>query len=351
MAEIEKEPVKAPAPTTPTPPQPNAIQKTTRFFMSPGVRERFIEILGKQNAGPYIASVLIAVGNSKKLQECTIPSIFHAAERAASLRLSVDPSSGQAHLVPYKDKCTLIVGYKGYYDMAVRTEKYRYINVHEIYEGQTITPDLFSGEINQSSLGGSPISNRVIGWLGVFEMRSGYSHAIYLTVEEVHKHAARYAQSYNYTDSPWKTETAKMERKTVLSMLIRKWGYLDPTDVMHLEAIEEGEEEEEDLAELGVIDGEWSEPAEEPKPVKTEAELVGELTGKKVKETPINAAIHTYRDLQERAKGLDIPFTSTLPEKCTIEQVRKEINDLTQLIVKAELNKVDGKATQPGLVS
>jgi len=123
---------------------PNAI---TKYMHSETVKARFAEVVGERNAGPYIASVMLAVANddSGKLKQCTPSSVYISALRAASLRLSVDPATGQAYLIPYKDKATLIVGYKGLQDMAVRTGRYRYINVSKMYEGEEVIIDRISG--------------------------------------------------------------------------------------------------------------------------------------------------------------------------------------------------------------
>jgi len=199
------------------------------------VKERFSDVLGRQNAGPYIASVILAVANDPKLQECQPESIYISAMRAATLRLSVDPSTGQAYLVPFGGKATLIVGYKGLHDMAVRTGKYRYINAGPIYEGVTVELDSISGF---HSLIGNPTSKVIVGWLGAFQMLAGYSHTMYMTVEEIHDHAKKYSKSYGHKLSGWQTDPQAMERKTVLRLLLRRWGYLDPSDATVLESIE-----------------------------------------------------------------------------------------------------------------
>ena len=221
-----------------------SIQKVSDYMRSERVWSSFAEVVGSHNAGAYISSVLLSVASSTKLQECASASIYISALRAATLRLSVDPSTGQAYLVPFGGKATLIVGYKGLYDMAVRTGRYRYINVTPIYEGETIQPDRISGLVTPTSLGGSKKSDKVIGWLGAFEMNPergqslGYTHTLYMTVEEIHAHAQKYSKSYSYKDSGWQTDPAAMERKTVLRLLLRKWGYLDPSDIQALESIE-----------------------------------------------------------------------------------------------------------------
>ncbi len=219
-------------------PEPTAITKISDFMRSEIVRARFAEVIGKQDAGAYIASALLAVANSESLQACTPQSIYTAALQSATLRLSVEPALGQAYLVPFGKKATLIVGYKGLLDMAVRTGKYRYINVGPVYEGEEVKEDRISGF---HSLAGHRTGDRVIGWLAAFELdnrKGSYAKTVYMTVEEIHEHAQKYSKSYNNPRSGWQTDKAKMERKTVLRLTMRKWGYLDPADIALLEEVE-----------------------------------------------------------------------------------------------------------------
>lgn len=216
----------------------SAIQKVSTYLRSETVKERFAEVVGGHNAGPYISSVLLAVANdqSGNLSKCTPESIYISALRAATLRLSVDPAPGQAYLVPFKGQATLIVGYKGLVDMAVRTGKYRYINVGPVYEGEKVEVNRISGF---HSISGEKTSDAVIGWLGAFELFTGYGKTFYMTVEEIHKHAQQYSKGYDRADSAWKTSREMMEKKTVLRLMLRRWGYLDPSDVAALEETEQ----------------------------------------------------------------------------------------------------------------
>lgn len=227
-----------------------AITTISRYLESETVLSRFIKVVGEKNAESYISSVMITVKDSKQLQECQPDSIYTSALRAATLRLSTDPATGQAYLVPYAGKCTLQIGYKGLYDMAVRTGKYRYINVGPIYDGQTVEENQITGF---HSIHGSKQSDKVIGWIGAFEMNpergqtTGFGKTFYMTVEEIHEHAKQYSKTYGKKDwkgnpTIWQTETPKMERKTVLRLMLRRWGYFDPNDVQTLNEIEAEEE-------------------------------------------------------------------------------------------------------------
>ena len=265
-----------------------ALAKVTKYFDSEVVRARFREVLGSRDAGAYISSVLLAVAGSNSLQECSLQSIYMSALRAASLRLSVDPSTGQAYLVPFKGDATLIVGYKGLQDMAVRTGKYRYINVGPVYEGEVIEEDRISGFHRFT---GQRKSKKIIGWIAAFELYSGYGKTMYMTVDEVHDHAKKYSKAYNNQSSPWKSDPDKMERKTVLRLLLRRWGYLDPIDAATLDEVETASNgeviegtviEPSDVQEMDAPKKERTKPAPAPKVEETKPTLtVDEARGMK----------------------------------------------------------------------
>lgn len=221
-----------------------AITKVTKYLDSDIVKARFRDVLGDRSVGPYIASVMITVKDSEALLKCSPASIYTSALRAASLRLSVDPATGQAYLVPFKGHAVLVVGYKGLYDMAVRTGKYRYINVGPIYEGMVVDENPISGF---HTITGQRTGDEIIGWIGAFEMNpergqvTGFGKTLYMTVKEIHAHAKEYSKGYDNPNGTWKKETRKMERKTVLRLLIRKWGYIDPADA---DVLNESEDEQ-----------------------------------------------------------------------------------------------------------
>jgi recombination protein RecT len=221
--------------------------KLRTIMRTPEIAERFIEVLGKSNAPAYITSVLLAVASSDKLQKCSPASIITSAMRAATLRLSCDPSTKQAHLVPFGNKATLVVGHKGYYDMANRTGKYRYLNDFRVFEGQEVVEDQLRGTIE---LRGQRTSQKVIGYGFYFEMVNGLKKVLYMTVEEIREHGAKYSKTYNFSDSLWKTNFEAMARKTVTRLCLSRYGYLDPTDALTLGAVDEAELDDNDLMQI-----------------------------------------------------------------------------------------------------
>ena len=200
-------------------------QSLREYMRSTEITTRFAEVVGKQNANSFISSVLIAVSNNDDLQKCEMKSIVQSALRSATLQLSVDPATGYAYLVPYGNQATLIVGYKGLYQMAIRTNKYRFINVFEVFEGEIALESRFTGEY---TIIGQRKSDKVIGIMAYFELLKGYKKYLYMTIPEIEAHARKYSKSFDSDrkGNIWKSNRRSMEKKTVLRLLLTRWAEL-----------------------------------------------------------------------------------------------------------------------------
>jgi phage RecT family recombinase len=169
--------------------------------------------------------------------------VMSCVMRSATLRLSCDPALGQAYIVPRPDNknnrkvATFQIGYKGLEQLALRTEKIRYIHTSRIYEGQAVEEDQLTGK---TTILGQRTGETVIGYCNYFEEFSGYSHALYMTVPEIHKHAEKYAPgAYRNPKGKWKTDFDAMARKTVLRLNLSRHARLTTEDRNILEAVAE----------------------------------------------------------------------------------------------------------------
>jgi len=230
-----------------------------RYMKSDTALERFAQVVGDEHgAMVYVSSVLLAVANGpERLKSCTNESIFTSALRAATLRLSVDQAGKQAYIVPYGKTATLLVGWKGLYDMAMRTGKYRFINASKIKAGMTVLLDPFSGqpslEHDEKSTG---------GWVASFELSQkwgGMQKTVYMSHEEIQEHKLKYAKGHDRRDSAWNTNLEAMEKKTVLRNLLTNWGIFDAGDMAVMAEIEA----EQDAIEDEVFDVEAEQVEEE----------------------------------------------------------------------------------------
>jgi recombination protein RecT len=227
--------------------EPKTLKKLMR---SDEIFQRFSEVVGNQQAGGYISSVLTAVGLSESLQKCEPVSIISCGIRAATMRLSVDPAVSHAYLVPFWDKnikgyrCSLIVGYKGLQHMAIRSGHYERLNLTYIYADDELVWNRMTGatwlkvgEVNAVAERNKRLSEDPVAYLLYIKLLNGFQSTFFMTTQECDKHGQKFSKNYYNKDgsinnaSLWHTDPQAMFRKTVVRLGILKNGYLDPQDL------------------------------------------------------------------------------------------------------------------------
>jgi len=225
-------------------------RKIMAYGRSPEVVKAFKEVLGAE-APMYIQSAITAVQSNPALHVCSPRSIYSAALRAATLRLSCDPAIGHAYIVPRRNhgkwEAQFQAGWRGIQHMALRTGQYQYINVSKVYDGEEVQEDRITGEL---SITGQPkIPKKDIGLIASFGLVNGYRKSIYMSYEELEAHGRRYSKSYGKPDSLWTTNKELAYHKTIILKLLRTYGMLSPHDVALLES-----EDNDGLGELDLPD-------------------------------------------------------------------------------------------------
>lgn len=187
------------------------------------IRKRFEEVLGKR-AAAFMSNLITVTNGNDYLKKCNPQTVIAAGAQAASLDLAILPSLGHAHIVPYDGLAQFQMGWKGYVQLAHRTGQYRKINLAQVYDGQLIEYDEFTGVVKLDAK--AKKSDKVVGWFFFFELLNGYRHEAYWSVERCHKHGKRYSKSYQKGKGPWVDIPEAMEAKTVVKMELSKWGIL-----------------------------------------------------------------------------------------------------------------------------
>lgn len=189
------------------------------------VRKKFIDVLN-QGANGFISSLLSLVKSSPQLTKSDPKTVMAAAMTAATLKLPINPNLGLAYIVPYNNKgrmeATFQMGYKGFVQLAERTGQYRTINSTVVYEGQIEDIDFITGEI----IRGKKISDKVVGYVAYIEFVNGFRKTLYMTRDEMEAHAKKYSQTYKKGFGVWKDNFDAMAMKTVLKLLISKYGIM-----------------------------------------------------------------------------------------------------------------------------
>ena len=230
------------------------IDKLKHILAAQSVKEQFEAVL-KENAGAFVASIIDLYNTDRTLQMCDPKNVVMEALKAASLKLPINKQLGFAWIVPYRDSKTgqyiptFQLGYKGYIQLCMRTGAYRYINADVVYEGELVKHDKLTGEIEIDPT--KRTSDKKIGYFAFIETLNGFRKTLYMTVEEITKHAQQYSKSFGNKNSVWATDFDAMALKTCLRLLLSKYG------VMSVEMQRAYIEDSSDIVQLadGAIEG------------------------------------------------------------------------------------------------
>lgn len=231
--------------------QLNVVTQVKGLLGQENVKARFMEVLGKK-APQFMASIVNVVSASPQLRQCSANSIMASAYIAASFDLPIDSNLGFAALVPYKNKrynrstgqweenmeAQFQMMYKGFVQLAIRSGEYEKMNCSEVYEDELVMYNPITGEckfvddFSKCSQRMNGETGKIVGYYAWFQLISGFKKELYMSSREVENHAGKYSQSYRYDkqngkkSSRWSTDFDVMAKKTVIKMLLSKWGIL-----------------------------------------------------------------------------------------------------------------------------
>ena len=124
-------------------PQQEAIKAFTGKINGNYVQTQLRQVLGK-NAGTFATSLVEVFTNDQQLQQCPLNKVVQEAIKAATLKLPLNKQLGYAYLITFRNynrqtrqaepTPTLVIGYRGYIQLAMRTGQYRNINADVVYE-------------------------------------------------------------------------------------------------------------------------------------------------------------------------------------------------------------------------
>lgn len=194
----------------------------------------------------YIAAITSAVGNTPALQKCDFSSIVTASLVGEALNLSPSPQLGQYYMVPFKQKAQFVLGYKGYIQLAIRSGRYKHINVVAIKKGELIRFDPLTEEIELNLIMDDMEreNTETTGYCAMFEYTNGFRKAMYWSKEKMLRHADKYSRAFSAQayknlqegkipekdmwkySSFWYKDFDGMAFKTMLRQLISKWGVM-----------------------------------------------------------------------------------------------------------------------------
>ena len=209
------------------------LQKFNAMLENTRTQEYLTNVLGEKKQ-TFVSNMVALVSSNKALSECDPSTIMFSCLKATALGLAIDPSLGLAWVLPYRDNknnttvATFQLGAKAYTQLALRTAQYKKINVRDVREGEIVGEDFVSGEMEFKKIEKDREKAPVVGYVAMFELISGFRKQLYMSNEEIDAHAKRFSQTYRKGYGLWadKDMRPKMAEKTVLKLLLSKWGVL-----------------------------------------------------------------------------------------------------------------------------
>lgn len=235
------------------------VMNFTKSINSSYVQNQLKQVLGK-NAGTFATSLVEVFTNDTQLQKCDQKKVIQEAIKAATLKLPLNKQLGYAYILVFNnwDKASrksvptpqIVLGYRGYIQLTMRTGQYKNINADVVYEGEMVGRDKLSGAID---LSGDKISEKVVGYFAHFETVNGFSKTLFMSLGEMAGYALKFSPSFkrNAEKNPlptvdalcdmandqavngpqqgkvgWEGDFNSMAIKTVLRRLLSKYGYL-----------------------------------------------------------------------------------------------------------------------------
>lgn len=101
-------------------------------------------VAGRVKPDVLIRLALLEFNNNEWLRKCSPESIYASLITSAQLGLEIGAARGEAYLVPFKGKCTLVPGYRGLIKLALRSKGVKSIYSHLVYRMDEFSIELGS---------------------------------------------------------------------------------------------------------------------------------------------------------------------------------------------------------------
>lgn len=242
---------------------PAAPQSLGALLMSKGMMGQIKMALPAHLTAERMTRILVtALRTTKNLAACDQTSFMGCVLQASQLGLEVNTALGHCYLIPRRNKtggydCTMIIGYQGMIDLAMRSGKVSSIKATAVRKGDAfeheegLNPILRFKPAEDAERMTRPITHV----FAVARIRNGDPIFVVLSRAEIDDHMRR-SETVNSNYSPWKSDYEAMACKTGVRVLF-KWIPKSPemAAVVQLEqAAERGEKQAFDAVVADAID-------------------------------------------------------------------------------------------------
>lgn len=181
----------------------------------------------------FMRICVTAITKTPKLAECSQESLMSCLLDAAQLGL--EPDGRKAHLIPYGNKCTLIIDYKGMVELVKRSGEVVTIHASAVCENDEFAANM--GKIDRHVIDYKKERGPAYCYYAFAEMKDGSIQSEIMTLAEV---MAIKKRSKSGNAGPWVTDFEEMAKKTVFRRLC-KWLPMQSEAVQTLQKVEKME--------------------------------------------------------------------------------------------------------------
>jgi len=186
------------------------------MMMTDAAKKQFAAAMPKHCSPDRMARIAItALSKTPKLAQCTPESFFECMISLSQWGL--EPDGRRAHLIPYGNKCTLIIDYKGLVELVWRSGQVAMIHADVVCENDIFETD--QGEVLKHKIDLKKDRGPMYAVYAKVKLINGASKCEVMSKKEVDAIRAR---SKSGGSGPWVTDYNEMAKKTVFRRLT-KW--------------------------------------------------------------------------------------------------------------------------------
>lgn len=194
------------------------------------IRKRFDDVLGERS-NAFLSSLLSLCNTTPQLQNAEPRSILAAAMTAATLDMPINRNLGFAAIVPYDREAQFQIMAKGFIQLGLRSAQYKTMHVTEVYKDEIKSWNPLAGEFEATpwetwKLRELGKQEDIVGYMAYMKLHNGFEKYLYWTVAQVRAHAKKYSKSFENPNGQWMQNFNAMALKTLIKMLLSKWGVL-----------------------------------------------------------------------------------------------------------------------------
>lgn len=194
--------------------QPPATNGTKRgsirdMVESPKFKEAVAKVLPKHlTPERFVRIAILAMTRTTKLRQCTQESVINCLMTLSQFGL--EPDGRRAHLIPYKDVCTLIIDYKGLAELVMRSGMVSFIHADVVCENDEFEYD--RGEVKHHRVNLRADRGEMYAAYVIVRMKDGGEKSEVMSKTEI---IAIKNRSRSGNNGPWVTDFNEMAKKTV----------------------------------------------------------------------------------------------------------------------------------------